>query len=71
MNIVMKGFTLISPLGNGGGVPFGIAGASVIHGKAIRKRTYASSVSVPCIFVVDDEHAIASTLTATLKMNGF
>lgn len=25
----------------------------------------------PCIFVVDDEHAIASSLAAILRMNGF
>jgi CheY-like chemotaxis protein len=39
--------------------------------KAIRKRPYASSRSVRRIFVVDDEHVIASTLAAILKMNGF
>jgi DNA-binding response OmpR family regulator len=30
-----------------------------------------SSSPVPCIFVVDDEYVIASTLAAILKMNGF
>jgi hypothetical protein len=30
-----------------------------------------SSGPVPHIFVVDDEHVIASTLAAILQMNGF
>jgi CheY-like chemotaxis protein len=36
-----------------------------------RKRTQVSSQPFSCIFVVDDEHAIASTLAAILRMNGF
>jgi hypothetical protein len=48
-----------------------VAGAFAIHGKATRKRTYVSPSPVPRIFVVDDEHVIASTLAAILKMNGF
>ena len=30
-----------------------------------------ASSSVPRVFVVDDEHVIASTLSAILQMNGF
>jgi DNA-binding NtrC family response regulator len=30
-----------------------------------------SSNSVPCVFVVDDEHVIASTLAAMLKLDGY
>jgi MFS-type transporter involved in bile tolerance (Atg22 family) len=45
---------------------------SVIHGKAIRKRTYASSRSVQLHFVVDDEHSdFFGHFAAALKMNGF
>ena len=48
-----------------------LARAFVIHGKGTRKRKYVPSNSVPRVFVVDDEHVIASTLTAILKMHGF
>jgi CheY-like chemotaxis protein len=36
-----------------------------------RKRKYVPSNSGPHVFVVDDEHVIASTLAAILKMHGF
>jgi DNA-binding NtrC family response regulator len=42
-----------------------------MHGKGTRKRKYVPSSSVPRVFVVDDEHVIASTLAAILNMNGF
>jgi len=48
-----------------------LASAFAIHGKRTRKRTYVSSDPVPRIFVVDDEHVIASTLAVILNMNGF
>jgi CheY-like chemotaxis protein len=39
--------------------------------KNIRKRTYVFSDPATQIFVVDDEHVIASTLATILQMNGF
>jgi DNA-binding response OmpR family regulator len=42
-----------------------------VHGKATRKRTNVSFRPVPRIFVVDDEHLIAATLTTILHRNGF
>src|SRR3984885_2350010 len=36
-----------------------------------RKRTHVSPRSSSCIFVVDDEPVIASSLAAILQMNGF
>jgi CheY-like chemotaxis protein len=35
------------------------------------KRTYVPSNSGPRVFVVDDEHVIASTLAAILKLHGY
>ena len=43
--------------------------ASAIQGKVRRKRPYVASS--PCVFVVDDEHVIASTLATILRMNGY
>jgi DNA-binding NtrC family response regulator len=44
-----------------------VPSASAIHGIVRRKRTYV----VPHVFVVDDEHVIASTLAAILKLHGY
>jgi DNA-binding NtrC family response regulator len=48
-----------------------LASAFAIHGKGTRKRTYVVSDTAPRVFVVDDEHVIASTLAAILNMNGY
>jgi PleD family two-component response regulator len=45
--------------------------ASAIHEIVRRKRTYVSSIPVPRLFIVDDEHVIASTLAAILKPHGY
>lgn len=45
--------------------------ALAIHGKGTRKRPYLSSNPVPRVFIVDDEHVIASTLAAILRMHGY
>jgi DNA-binding NtrC family response regulator len=47
------------------------ASAFAVHEKGIRKGEYVSPASVSRIFVVDDEHVIASTLAVILNMNGF
>jgi CheY-like chemotaxis protein len=47
------------------------ASAFAIHEKGTRKRTYVSSDQDPRVFVVDDEHVLASTLAAILQMHGF
>jgi hypothetical protein len=39
--------------------------------KSLERGHIVSSGPVPHIFVVDDEHVIASTLAAILQMNGF
>src|ERR1700761_2992551 len=44
-----------------------VSGASAAHGKVRRKRTYV----FPRVFIVDDEHVIASTLAAILKLHGY
>jgi CheY-like chemotaxis protein len=45
--------------------------AFATHGKGTRKRKYVPSDLAPNVFVVDDEHVIASTLAAILKMHGY
>jgi CheY-like chemotaxis protein len=42
-----------------------------IRGVSTRNKTHLSSNQIPPIFVVDDEHVIAATLTTILHMNGF
>jgi DNA-binding NtrC family response regulator len=49
------------------GVPHPVR-AFAVHGKGTRKRRDMASNSV---FVVDDEHTIASSLAAILKMHGY
>jgi DNA-binding NtrC family response regulator len=51
--------------------PTPVPSASAINGIVRRKRTYVPSNSVPRVFVVDDEHVIASTLAAILKLHGY
>jgi CheY-like chemotaxis protein len=48
--------------------PLPVPGASAFHGIVSRKRAHVSSNSV---FVVDDEHVIASSLAAILKLHGY
>jgi CheY-like chemotaxis protein len=50
-------------------LPF--ARAFDIRGASTRNRIYVSSNQVPRIFVVDDNHVIASTLAVILNMNGY
>jgi hypothetical protein len=70
--VVMKGSLLISPLGNGGGVLCGIAGVFCYSRKGLFERGHMRLQGrYRCMFVVEDEHVIASTLAATLKMDGF
>jgi CheY-like chemotaxis protein len=48
-----------------------VPSASAIYGIVRRKRTYLPSNSIPRVFVVDDEHVIASTLAAILELQGY
>jgi len=41
------------------------------HGVSTRNGTYVSSNQVPRVFVVDDDHIIASTLAVIFNMNGY
>jgi DNA-binding NtrC family response regulator len=51
--------------------PSPVPGASAFHGIVSRKRAHVSSNSVSRVFVVDDEHVIAASLAAILKLHGY
>jgi CheY-like chemotaxis protein len=51
--------------------PLPVPSASASHGTVNRKRTYVPSNSFTRIFVVDDEHVIASSLAAILTLHGY
>jgi CheY-like chemotaxis protein len=45
--------------------------ALFLTGNGTRKRKHVPSGQVPSVLVVDDEHVIASTLAAILRMHGY